>query len=155
MSHDALDQSRQGEAAKRCLPFARTQHGVVRGSSETIAGVRLIAASGLSIPRTSCQARSTGRSAASQRTDHAQTPAQHHSCIALVRKKNWLDAGRDCDARTDSLSQCPTQAWLRGVAEEVSFTSSSTMHLIVCAGQSWHRLMKFSCLGASGAPARL
>jgi hypothetical protein len=37
----------------------------------------------------------------------------------------------------------------------VSFTSSSTMHLIVCAGQSWHRLMKFSCLGASGAPARL
>ena len=155
MSHDALDQSRQGEAAKRCLPLARTQHGVARGSSQIIARVRLIAASGLSIPRTSCQARSTGRSAASQRTDHAQTPAQHRSCIALVRKKNWLDAGRDCDARTDPLSQCPTQAWLRGVGGGVSFTSSSTMHLIVCVRQSWHRLMKFSCLGASGAPARL
>jgi hypothetical protein len=37
----------------------------------------------------------------------------------------------------------------------VSFTFSSTMHLIVCGRQSSHGLMKFSCLGASGAPARL
>jgi hypothetical protein len=155
MSHGSLNQGRQGEAAERCLPSARTKHGVARGSSEIIAGVRFIAASGLSIPRTSCQARSTGRSAASEHTDHAQTPAEHHSCIALVRKKNWLDLGRDCDARTERLSQCPTQAWLRGVAAEVSFTSSSTMRLIVCGRQSLHRLMKFSCLGASGAPARL
>lgn len=155
MSHDPVNKSRQGEAAKCCLPFAQTQHGVARGSSETIAGVRLIAAPGLSISRTRCQARSTGRSAASQRTDHAQTSAQNHPCIALVRKKKWLDAWRDCDARTDRLSQCPTQAWLRGVAGEVSFTFSSTMHLIVCGRQSSHGLMKFSCLGASGAPARL
>jgi hypothetical protein len=152
MSHVPLDESRQGEASERCLPSARTQYGIARGSPEAIARLRLVAASGLSIPRTSCQARSTGRSAASQRSDHTQTPAQHHSLIALVRKKNWLDAGRDCDARTDSVSQW--QAWLRGEAAEVFFMSSSTMHLTVCAGQSWHRLMKFSYLGANGAPAR-
>ena len=77
--------------------------------------------------------------------DHAEASAEHRARVALVCSQKRLDARGDRDARTESVSERSTKAWLRDVQDVSRFKSISTIRLIACALRSSPRSMSSWC----------
>ena len=121
MSHGAVDQAPEVGTPERRSPLAVTRHCYGGCSDDIIVRTRDIAATGISLPgrgtddwprRASCRTVYAG---------NIQDAWRRHSPIARLFCGERLDAERDCDACSESVSiRCASaqQAWLTAVAEK-------------------------------------
>jgi Reverse transcriptase (RNA-dependent DNA polymerase) len=130
-----IDPSGQGATAKCGSSPARAQRGATRGGADSLAQVRPIGASSISIPGRSRAARCAGRGDRGDRADHPQTPAEHGPSVAHVRPKQWFDYRGDRHPCAGCLFWRAKKAWLNG-APDAPFKSILTTRLIDCVSRS-------------------
>jgi hypothetical protein len=131
-----IDPSGQGATAKCGSSPARAQRGATRGGADSLAQVRPIGASSISIPGRSRAARCAGRGDRGDRADHPQTPAEHGPSVAHVRPKQWFDYRGDRHPCAGCLFWRAKKAWLNGAPDAPPFKSILTTRLIDCVSRS-------------------
>jgi len=141
-----IEQSGQGAAVERGTSSTRAQRCAIRGCADSIAQVRLIAASSISIPRRSGAARSSSRDNRGNRAGHSQAPAQYGSFITHACRTQWLDYWHARHTSAGRVFRRAKKAWLSGVQDAPHLKSTSTIRLIDCSSRSLRKPMTFWCL---------
>lgn len=121
MSHGAVDQAPEVGTPERRSPLAVTRHRYGGCRDDIIVRTWYIAATGISLPGASTGDWPRGASCRTFYTDNIEDSWRRHSSIARLFCREWLDAERDCDACSESVSirrASAQQAWLTAAAEK-------------------------------------
>src|SRR6516164_67617 len=149
MSHGAVHEGGQGAASECRFSATRAQDGAVAGGTRSVARVRPVAPSSIPISRGSWSARPPGRDERADGTHHAQAPAKHRACAALVCEAQRLDLRSDRPARSGSVPANSQTTWLRDAQRLAHLKFVSTMRLIGSTTPSSRRRTTFWSLHES------
>lgn len=121
MSHGAVDQAPEVGTPERSSSLAVTRHCYGGCSDDIIVRTGYITATGISLPGASTGNWPRGASCRTFYTGNIQDPWRRHSPIARLFCRERVDAERDCDACSESVSirrASAQQAWLTAAAEK-------------------------------------
>jgi hypothetical protein len=145
MTGGPVQQSEQGSATERCLQNARGRYSVVRSNAALVAGVRPVRTASLPVPGRSGTSRPAGRSFRGYSAGHTQASSRNSTSSSGLRKEQWADDRRDCDAGGGRVSECSEKAWLSRAKRPTRLRFALTMCLIACTIQSSRRPTAFWC----------
>lgn len=146
MSHGAVDQAPEVGTPERRSPLAVTRHCYGGCSDVIIVRTWHITAAGISLPGASPDDWPRGAGCQTFDTGNIQDSRRRHSPIASLFCGERIDAERDCDACSESVSirrASAQQAWLTAVAEK-SVLYCWNILLTACNSTSYSKPM--NCL---------
>jgi len=143
MADGSRNQSGKSSAFERRTWSAATSSGAHQRSAPAVTRVRSFRASGVSLPRESVPARSTGRNSRDHDTGHFEAATTNRGTSPEICEQQWSDDRGHRNRRVECLSAYSKKAWLSRIEEAAHFESISHIHLIACSRQSSRKLTRF------------
>jgi len=143
MSHEAVDQGRQGSQAKYRSQITGAEHCLAGSDAAFSPRLPVVRAPGISVSGGGFAARSPGRGCRGHSAGHVEASAAHRGTAAEVCQKQGADDGRDRDGLPAAVPANKEQAWLSRVAKAACSKSTLLMSLIACSSRSSPRPTRF------------